>query len=239
MRRTLSDAQPKSVVMGYTTNDSFDKENVIVISALVEERLYTKHINALWSEMLALGDDGWRIFEAYTRGLMATISPQEFTCRQCVGKSDSKYNDVVYKTLGGCAEIRLVLNTVAAAAAKPKVLFHSVNASYELIDFMYQDGNNHFHAFQATIGKSHKAERDKIEKLHDAVGSDNKLSIYYLVPGKQFGSFVTTPVNPKEKKSDKSQQTANPKEDVVLWDVWHVMIPDPNGETGELARGRD
>lgn len=95
--------------------------------------------------------------------------------------------------LGGCKNIRQVVDIVRAAKVTPNVLFHSLNLSYELIDFLYQDDVGAFHAFQATTGMRHSTDPVKIKQLEKDIGIENKLSIYYLVPGENFVKFRTSP----------------------------------------------
>ena len=68
-------------------------------------------------------------------------------------------------TLGGCRSFRLVLDIVQAAKETPMVLFHSVDRSNPLIDFIYQDGKGIFHAFQVTLGLTHTANKTQIKML--------------------------------------------------------------------------
>ena len=167
--------------------------------------------------MLSLEEGGWKIFEAYTRALMANKAAV-YHGRLCVAKKIKIENNPEFsisfdKTLGGCKEIRLVLDIVKAAKKNPNVIFHSVDRSYELIDFIYQDGTGQFHAFQVTLQKDHTADPEKIKNLEQSIGDPNKLSIYYLVPDEQFMTFVTKPVNPREGG--------------VSCDLYHVLIPAP------------
>jgi hypothetical protein len=212
-------------------NNTFRRTRVIVISPLVQEKISTKFMINNWSAMLEDRMNGPMIFEAYMRALMVKDA-SVFECRsfgRCVPC------DTV--TLGGCTEIRLVSHYVTAArpddvtAAKPdkvvvslsqlvaavkaapaKVIFHSTNKLYPLIDFLYKDETDHFHAFQASVGKSHDANVESINKLEALVGDASKLSIYYVVPDFRFKEFKTKPEDP-----------TNP-----LCTIFHVKIPDPN-----------
>ena len=182
--------------------------------------------------MLSLGVDGWMIFEIYTRSLIGTPSLRKFDCRPCVGKKEKEeYSSISPHTLGGCKEIRQVVDIVKAAKGTRSVLFHSVKRENELIDFIYQDKNGAFHASQATVGKKHKAYPQKIQTLVYLIQDGDKsigLSLYYLVPGDQFAEFVTSPVKP-------GTQLAN----VTSCKIWHALVPDPNGsqDTGSSKKG--
>ena len=136
--------------------------------------------------MIDLGEDGWIIFEAYTRASMATSTPQKLDCRPCVGKNKtSLYNTTNPLVMGGCKETRVVPDIVKAAKETCNVLFHSVTRSNKLVDFLYQDENGAFHAFQVTIGKKHSANVGHIKELVGLVQDGNtsiQLSLYYLVP---------------------------------------------------------
>lgn len=178
--------------------------------------------------MLARGEDGWKMFEAYSRSLMTNQGRGQlsFLCRSCVGRKDPKYNETLTLKLGGCSEIRLGLNPFMEAKAErnARVLFHSVRRNNKLFDFMYKDENDHFHAFQVTVGETHSANVTHIEELQGIVGGASKLSIYYLVPDANFGSFTTKPVNPRD------DQNSN-----VCCAIWHVMIPDPNAVSKQIS----
>ena len=172
---------------------------------------------SLWNTMIQDGKDGWKGFEAYTRLLMLKQA-RNFKCRRCVGKEEEGYKVTEEKLLGGCDGVELDIDIVDAAMKKPKTLFHSVNQYQKLIDFVYQDDKNHFHAFQATIGKTHTVAPQDIEELQMKVGGGDNLSLYYLVPGENFDGFVTNPVNPCS------------KENKITCDIYHVMIPKPNDD---------
>jgi hypothetical protein len=70
------------------------------------------------------------------------------------------------------------------------ILFHSVNRSQELIDFMYRDMSGHYHAFQATIDGNHTGDETAVKKLEHQLGGGENLSRIFLVPGDQFMTFV-------------------------------------------------
>jgi hypothetical protein len=87
-----------------------------------------------------------------------------------------------------------------------------------LIDFLYKDEDQHFHAFQVTLRPRHNAKVADIKQLENAVGDASKLSIYYAVPSEHFGTFVTAPVDPKEAGA--------------LCNVFHMVIRNPNDTAG-------
>lgn len=141
--------------------------------------------------------------------------------RSCVGKKDPRYAEThQFPPLGGCRGIHLVHDIVASAVTTPNVVFHSMNSQYDLIDFIYQDAQNHFHAFQVAYCVSHPTDSTKIRALEASVGGAQNLSLYYLVPYKFYLSFVTKPVNPRAGTGP-----------LPTCDIWRVAIPDPNQET--------
>jgi hypothetical protein len=235
----------KSAVLGIKVtddeaSDQFRQRKVIVISALVAEKIYSKFINILWSKMLDPGFDGPKIFEAYTRQLMAKSKNGSFEFRDALESVDAykKVYKVLYLpiafqwvfptvALGGCTKIQLVQNPVESAKrnGSANVVFHSVDQRYPLIDFLYKDDKGHFHAFQATIGKKHTTNIATIERLGQQVGGANKLTVYYLVPAENFRSFVLDPTMiPKSKKakSTKAAKVTSTKPRVLI-----VSIPNP------------
>ena len=214
---TLGAEQPKSALIGYKASKEtrFEDAEVVPISQTVIEKVWNKFMASIWNTMIQDGKDGWKGFEAYTRQLMLKQA-RNFKCRPCVGKEDGGYKVTKEKLLGGCDGIKLDIDIVDAAMKTCKTLFHSVNQYQKLIDFVYQDDKNHFHAFQATIGKTHTVAPQDIEELQMKVGGGDNLSLYYLVPGENFDGFVTNPVNPCS------------KENKITCDIYHVMMPKPN-----------
>ena len=126
-------------------------------------------MNDLWQKMLSLSGDGWRIFEAYCRWLMASDHPIELETRKCVGKRDADYKNIEPIMLGGCKQIRLSFNVVEAANNESMTIFHSTQRCHELIDFINKDEFSHFHAFQVTVGDMHKAEVKTFNKLVEMI----------------------------------------------------------------------
>jgi hypothetical protein len=277
---TFESKQPKSAIIGYTLcadttvpesttmqEDSlavFRKYEVIVLSPLIAEEVYSKHMKVLWGSIFQYGASGWHIFEAYTRQLMMGESIF-LQCRVCCSRTDVQYNEdnLVWKIFGSCQEIRLTSDSLESALLEPNIVFHSIHKTYPLVDFVYKDKNNHIHAFQVTVGKTHNAELVKIRALaKKVISSDDRnknqhlstglvgtdsasnsslgnqpfqvrrhpgrnqplgstklsFSLYYLVPEYQFNKFVTNPVNPVKDL------------DPPICDIWHVRIPNPNGE---------
>jgi hypothetical protein len=138
--------------------------------------------------MLTAGPEGWKMFEAIARDSMVQEKKEEFECRPWVGRSNPLYNMTLTKMLGGCANIRLVLDMVESAKAEnnTNVLCHSVDRYQKLIDFIYRDEKGHFHAFQVTLGQTRNANENDIEDLEAQVGDPKRLSLYYLVPSDNF-----------------------------------------------------
>lgn len=208
---TMSSGQPKSALIGYQQFNSdgtslksshvlFDErtKEVVVISALVREKIYTKFMKNIWQEMIRLDKEGWKVFEAYGRELLTGKQPLKLRGRICAvkrGRTKYRIDDL---TLGGCEAIRLVHDIVENATEVPNVLFHSMNPKYPLIDFIYKDKKGKFHAFQVTIGETHRSSPAQIKQLEQKIGGKN-LNLYYLVPSQKFKSFATNPVNPKRR----------------------------------------
>jgi hypothetical protein len=118
--------------------------------------------------------------------------------------------------------MRQVGDIVEAATATSNVVFYSVDPRFPLIDFIYRDGKGVFHAFQATIGNDHPAHPKDIQKLEEKVGGAENLNLYYVVPGENFDSFVTRPVNPC------AVRTRGTKVASASCKIWHVQVSDPN-----------
>lgn len=172
----------------------------------------------LWQEMIDLKVVGWKIFEAYTRQLLASGTQIELRGRDYVGIPERRGRSLVnFPPLGGCYEIRLVDNIVdhVTKDTNALVLFHSLNPTNRLIDFMSHDENAIFHAFQATIGETRTVNIDELLKLEQDVGAGKYLNLYYVVPNSRFSTFVTRP--------------AKPAHTALECKIWHLRIFPPLG----------
>ena len=238
---TFASSQPRSAIMGYLVPEENGKPlfrtcAVELLSPLVAEKVYSTHMRILWNTMISLKENGWHIFEAYCRLLMKSDRPIKLESRECVGIREKNLEKTDWIWLGGCKKIKLSLNIVEAAhAEKCMTVFHSTQRSYKLIDFIYKDKSNCFHAFQVTTGEKHEAKVETINELvnfisrlsteSETLGKDTrasrrakrvKLTIYYLVPGEKFAKFTTNPVNPRKEGACCS--------------IRHVLIPNPSKE---------
>lgn len=218
-----TDMQPKSVLIGYDRvegDDVFETKEVVVVSALVAEKLYTKFMADLWQVMIDLREDiGWKIFEAYTRELLIRRRHM-FEGRWCTGTqyrpTVETFQDV---PIGGCSTIRLVSDIVGSAEKTPDVVFYSLIRNYPLIDFMYRDENKIFHAFQVTIAEKHDCKIEHLKKLVKRVGGVANLKLYYLVPDYRFKTFVTRPSDPMSQ---------------VPCAIYHIRIDCPKQVYGQI-----
>jgi hypothetical protein len=191
---------------------SFERVKSIFVSSLVFQKVTAKFMASLWITMLRRGTEGGLFFEDYACHLMAGGTEMDFDVRRCVGKSNRAYKHRFIKRLGGCSSIRHAVDPVQAAQASPGVLFRPYDGSFRLIDFMYTDIDDSFHAFQATIRESHDAKVQDIKDLQIRVGGGSNLSLYYIVPEGKFDIFVTNPVNPRGDHE-------------VVCNIFHVQIP--------------
>jgi len=128
---------------------------------------------------------------------MAEGKPLLLQCRRCCRKSDPDYKNYTQVELGGCREIRQADDiTQAAIDSEPLILFHPVNPGYPLIDFIYQDKEGTFHAFQVTTSAAHSAKTNDLQAVEKRLAG-RRFRLYYLVPGEKFRSFVTDPAVPE------------------------------------------
>lgn len=209
---TLNENQPKSAVIGINCkpNYGFMRYDIVVVSALVAEKVYSKFMTDLWSVMLHSKNHGWAIFEAYTRQLMTQATT--LYGRKCVGKKHQDYKNCIQISLGGCTGIRLVLDIVAAASNEENVVFHSVDRRHPLIDFAYQDKHKVLHAFQVTLATNHSCNIKHVKQLVNQV---QFLRLYYLIPGEMYATFVTKPVHPGNELVG------------LQVEIFHVLVPNP------------
>jgi hypothetical protein len=198
---TFETSQPKSALIGYRVSaddrGAFSDYIVEVIATHAFARIVRRFMEDMWQDLILPSAGNPWLFEIYTRYLIASKSTS-FKCRRGVGKRDRGRKSV--KTIaigGGCTEVRLSGDIIEAAKKRQMVVFHSIRLSNRLIDFLYQDTDGQFHAFQATLAETHAAKADDIVNLERMVGGHRRLSLYYLVPESRFDAFVTDPVNPR------------------------------------------
>jgi hypothetical protein len=220
---TLDSSQPKSAVVGLTSDgrNGFKTYDSEVLSPLVAEKIYSKFMDELWNAMLSNNRSvSWKIFEAYTRHLLASERISEFDSRFCVGMTTMEvFGNTFRILLGGCERIQLSSDLASAALSTPNVVHHSVSGQHPLIDFIYQGKDGVIHAFQAAMGERRNAGKEEIDKLHQAVGEHRSLRLYYLVPAERFHNFVTDPVMPVP-YPEMAAATS-------LLRLYHVMVPNP------------
>jgi hypothetical protein len=217
-------SQPASAIMGYqlkaNDHNKFTKKEAVLISVLIKEEIYARFIKELWQMMIDLGVGGWQIFEAYTRRLMTTEHSLE--SRVYVDGENVTGPNVI---VGNCKKIKQVVDIVGAAIDTPNVVFHPVNKNFPLYDFIYQS-EGHFHAFQVTMATSHSADPTEILKLEKkvrVVGGNlgENLTLYFLVPGRNFAIFRTRAPNPNNIAGG------------VHCKIVHASVPNPNAEQGD------
>jgi hypothetical protein len=102
-----------------------------------------------------------------------------------------------------------------------------------LIDFVYKDTDDVFHAFQATVGATHTANVDAIVELEESVGDPGKLRLYYVVPSDRFPNFSTDPVNPRKPVGQRKKRGRPTKH--ARCKIFHVMV-SPDAFLSSLPR---
>jgi hypothetical protein len=218
---TMDASQPESALVGYRLSaddhGQFSNYNVEVIATHASARIVRRFMMNLWEDMRLPSTDNLRLFEVYTRYLIASESTT-FKCRDGVGKRNRSGNANDEIALGGgCTEVRLVGDIVDQAKKRTMVVFRSVNLNNDLVDFLYQDLNGHFHAFQVALAAKHTADVGGIVALEGKVGGHRKLTLYYLVPDSKFDEFLTDPVDPRNPPSGEGAKCS----------IYHVSIPTP------------
>ena len=104
------------------------------------------------------------IFEAYSRQLMAMKTKHSFKARLCVVTKHGTYRNDEDLELGGCKGIHLTNNNAVDSAKRlMEFVFHPIDTQHKLIDFMYQDSLEVFHAFQVTLAKDHRANLTHVD----------------------------------------------------------------------------
>ena len=226
---TLHKKQPRSSLMCYANNcgdSTFSTGKAEIVSPFVAEKLYSKFIRDLWDLMISDPFIGApKVFETYCRTLMVGTA-KDFQRRPGEQKSSGQAKSsgrtrsrgktkeppkASKVTLGGCSDIRIVLDIVVAAKEHPMVLFHSFDPNHPHYDFMYRSHDGTFHAFQVTISKTHKADEGSFKDMRTKLG-DSPLVFYYMMPEERFAEFVTKHVCPVVDE---------------FTHIWYLKVPTP------------
>ena len=217
----LSDDSPKSAVVGISLDDkddgTFTEEKAVPISTLVAEKVFIRHIQDLWKDMVE--NEQPLVFESYLRTVLtkagSEIKVQHLKEKgiRTLGLATDEPPIKLPSKIGGYSDIQIVPtgNSIVKAAIDcptPNILFYSANPNYKLIDFACKDENDRILAFQATTSQRHKADVSHIKDLEDEVGN-RVLILYYLHPARP--RFNTIPVKPT----------------TDFCRIFHVKIPKP------------
>jgi hypothetical protein len=201
---TYEKSAPASSVIGYRSQSPFGigEEEVVLISDAVAENICSKHLARLWKAMekapksSSMGD----AFEVYVRLLMIGLpaSGREFDARLAVGMKHDDRSLREKLKLPKCSAVQQSLDIFSAVRnGDDLVVYHPVNEFNPLIDFVFKDGPI-FYAVQVTIGKTHDAEKTKIEDMvrELQLARGEQVMLLYAVPAFHFENFVTIPVEP-------------------------------------------
>ena len=163
--------------------------------------------------MLDLGGLDCKVLEAYTCVLMVSDEACKLQCLPFTKKDDeTNCNQMLWKEFGGCAEVGLTTDMVTSVCNNCNILYHALDRTYKLVDFMYQDIHENFHAFQVTTDENDFANETDIAKL-EQVFEAHKLSIYYILPEETFVELITEPAQLN-----------------TLCGVSYVLVPNPNNQ---------
>jgi hypothetical protein len=144
-----------------------------------------------------------KMFESYLRYLFCQPdNPVCFDNQLCVGKQDPICKSEQDKiTLGGCKNIRCVLDPIESALQNPMTIFYSSNPSFPLFDFCYfQNREKQLVLVQATTSTSHDSKENSLKDVETKVNMLNEdviILLCYATPTNQYQNFKTNPVSPK------------------------------------------
>jgi hypothetical protein len=210
----FSERAGKGVLLGFnSTAEDFGIANMqtFLLSPSIAEKVYSKHIRTLWNTMIASERDIRRsLFEPYIRTLLTDTTKNNVTL-EMRGLNNSSQSYILELPI--CKEIKLVSDP-AKHKLKPLVLFHSINLTYPLIDCIYKDESGVVNAIQITTGIKHNISDTIIQRLHNAVGIESQLNLFYFVPSENYIKFGTRPTRTKYNSSK--------------FDAYVVSIPNPN-----------
>ena len=219
---TLSENQPKSLILGFDTAEDFTKPIGVTISPLVEEKVCAKHMSKLWKRVIDMGEAGAWMLEAYLRHLLSRGEQWEFGVRPCVGRSDTRRNESIVVSLGGCSQVRQVEDPIQEAKSQRNVLFHPVSTNNRLFDMAYRDDSGCYHVFQVTGRQTNPANIAHMRDLCGEIYEDSAATVrlYYAIPANRWATFVTNPVNPAPSLTNGENIT-----------IFHLLMVNPDNES--------
>lgn len=229
---TASSTQPRSSVLGYAMLDTSDKctyemadKRVDFISAKVKFDVVNKYLDDFFLALVTSDEDSalWKLLEEYLRIALvfknsATTDAKSIGDRNGVNLKDGKF------LLPGCNEMRLETEDIVEKARdhpEGRVIFHSTNKKYPLIDFIYKVGLTYY-AVQVTKGDDHSSNVKHIQELIERLElkEGESVELVYAVAGLKLKKFVTKPANPKNSKELKEFKAITSK-----FDITAVAIP--------------
>jgi hypothetical protein len=213
----------KGAVIGFNaTRKDFemtDKE-VFLLSPAIAEKVYSMHIRTLWNTMINNEPAIQRtLFEPYIRSLLTRSKNALSLETRMIGSKESHP-----KIFPICKSIKLLSKVTKQELQQPLVLLHFLNLNYPLIDCIYNSGTGGINAIQITTGKTHSMSNKQIQDLHEAVGIERKLNLFYFVPSNNYLKFRTT------KGSVRKQNYVNSN-----FEAYIVSVPDPNDADVEFG----
>uniref|UniRef100_A0A0G4FJ71 Uncharacterized protein n=1 Tax=Chromera velia CCMP2878 TaxID=1169474 RepID=A0A0G4FJ71_9ALVE len=138
-------------------------------------------------------------FDAYVRQLMLQEGGSTFLSRKAVGAGGDRAKREL--ELPHYNSLRFVTDVPAAVKAcrTGNVVYHSVDQSFPLVDFMFKHGGM-LYVVNATVAAEHDAKPNAIEQFVKSLDLKArrfvKLKLLFAVPMKRFKNFVTKPVEP-------------------------------------------
>ncbi len=225
----------KSDILGFVqTNDTtYSTPTTDILSDHIAETIGVTHMTDIWKYKYEWRVPGNKIFKGYCRSLLLDKTNKrkktkkgatEFRYRR-VNELDDNENFSTIK-LGGCKQVCLVSTDPIVEVMKPNsessmVLFHTLDKSDHIIDFVYKDKKGRIHAFIATLGRNIDTlllNMDDIIKLENKVGSKaTKLSLYHMVPDDTFLTSTSSSIITRSNTDSTPDQR-------IKCNIWMVMV---------------
>jgi hypothetical protein len=213
--QTSASKIPRGILLSYKLHDSsnFTKFYTELASEHICDRIASKYMNVLWSQILSNQRFDPMLFEAYCRQLIHGIERNgtwRFIIREAKAKKKDEAHILEFTTLSTTLQMERVDDILTSAKGNSSCLYYPSSVTNKLIDFIFHQDNT-FHMFQATIGATHTANplhmveilllliKDRHDWLLHDVGYELELSpmfiFYYMVPDFRFSTFATIKVN--------------------------------------------
>jgi hypothetical protein len=195
---TASAGAPSSFVVAYDSvyPFTFFERRTLLVSEVVEQRVWEKHLGILWSQVSTASTSVARYqFEKYCRAQLLTEI--KYCCRLAVRLNHPDRRKTNYFSHEAKWELREVADPlVAVQEGEPGILFFSSNERAEFVDAVAKLADGSYVGFNFALGLSHKCKAEGSAAFAALGTKERPFHMYYVVPDGFYARFETSPVEP-------------------------------------------